>query len=332
MTTLNSAIVGCGAISSTHGDAILRCKKAKLYAVCDIDRARLLAAADRYHCKSFADYHEMLSDESIDVVHLCTPHYLHAPMAISAMKAGKDVIVEKPMAISVPDAQEMINVSGQTGKRLGVCFQNRYNTTSLKLKEVLASGKAGKVLGGKAFITWRRDAAYYAKDAWRGTWDREGGGVLINQAIHTLDLLQWYMGEVEQIKASIATRLLDGVIEVEDTAEATIKFKNGAVVLFYATNCYCVDSPVEIELICEKATIRWKDDLTIQYKNGETEHQTNVDKATGEKAYWGGGHKLLIEDFYDKLAGGQSFELDGAQGIKAVEIVSAIYKSSQVKK
>ncbi len=330
MIRYNSAIAGCGAISSIHGDAITGCQNANLYAVCDIDRVKASKAADKYACKNFTDYETMLSDKSIDVIHICTPHYLHAPMAISAMKAGKNVLVEKPMAISVSDAQEMISVSGQTGKKLGICFQNRYNTTAQKTKEVLGAGKAGRVLGGKALVTWHRDEAYYRTGDWRGTWEKEGGGVLINQAIHTLDLLQWFMGDVERVRASVDTRMLDKVIEVEDTAEATIFFRNGAAALFYATNCYCVDSPVEIELVCEKATISLKDDLTIRYKNGETEHAADVDKATGEKAYWGCGHKLLIEDFYSKLISGESFEPDGTQGIKAIEIISAIYKNSRM--
>ncbi|HEY5561686.1 MAG TPA: Gfo/Idh/MocA family oxidoreductase [Clostridiaceae bacterium] len=331
MKKLNSAIIGCGSISSLHIDAIVKSEKTNLYAVCDVDGDKALEVAGKYGCKSFLDYKEMLKDENIDVVHICTPHYLHAPMAIEAMKAGKHVLTEKPMAIATLDAEEMIKVSQSTGKQLGVCFQNRFNTTSQKIKEILDSGKVGKILGGMAFVTWHRDESYYNSGAWRGTWNQEGGGVLINQAIHTLDLLQWFMGDVSKIKATVDTRMLKDVIEVEDTAEATIIFRSGANALFYATNCYCIDAPVRIELVCEKAKIRLEEDLTIKYDNGEIEYFTDADKATGEKAYWGCGHKVLINDFYNKLLDGKDFDIDGKQGIKVVKLFNAIYKSNKVK-
>jgi UDP-N-acetyl-2-amino-2-deoxyglucuronate dehydrogenase len=329
MKTIKTAIIGCGAIHGTHVDAIACNPHVKLAAVVDIDEARAEASALKYGCDYYTDYKELLKQEDIEVVHICTPHYLHAPIAIDAMKAGKHVLTEKPMAINAADAEEMIRVSELTGKKIGICFQNRYNTTSERIKELLESGDAGKILGGKAFVTWHRDEKYYAGGDWRGTLDKEGGGVLINQAIHTLDLLQWFIGDVETLKASIDTRLLNNVIEVEDTAEATIKFKSGATGLFYATNCYCTDSPVFIELMCEKAHIRLESELTIKYANGETEVVMDCDKATGDKAYWGCGHKALINDFYGRLVNGTEFGVEGEQGITAVKLVNAIYKSDK---
>ena len=331
MEKLGVGIIGCGAIHSLHADAVMNSGLTKLTAVADIDEKRAVEASKKYGCKYFNDYKELLKQKDIYAVHICTPHYLHAPLAIEAMRAGKHVLTEKPIGINICDAREMIKVSAETGKKLGVCFQNRYNTTSEKIKEVITSGKAGKILGGKAFVTWHRDEKYYANGAWRGTWDKEGGGVLINQSIHTLDLLQWFMGDIHSIKASIDTRLLEKVIEVEDTAEALIKFKSGAIALFYATNCYVTDSPVEIELVCEKALIRLGTELTIQYSDGEIEHVSDADKATGDKAYWGCSHKLLIRDFYNKLINKQDFEIDGLQGIIALKLIDAIYKSNRIK-
>ncbi len=328
MKKINCAIIGCGRIFSTHADAILKCSDATLYAVCDNDRKRATDAAEKYHCKAYFDYKEVLRDSLIDSVHICTPHYLHANMSIEAMQSGKHVLTEKPMAISVYDAQEMIRVSEDTGKVLGVCFQNRYNTTSIRVKEVLDSGRAGKVLGGKAFMTWNRGKGYYASDAWRGTWAQEGGGVLINQAIHTLDLLQWFIGDVENIKGSIDTRLLGDVIEVEDTAEATIIFSNGAKVLFFASNNYCTDTPVSIEIVCENAVMKIDDELTIKYKTGEIENIINSDQATGEKSYWGSSHKALIEEFYRNIGNGIGARIDGKQGIPVLKMIQAIYAAS----
>lgn len=322
-------IIGCGAIHSIHADAIMKNPKTKLAAVCDIDEDKAKKASILYGCDYFTDFNKLLSQDNIDAVHICTPHYLHAPMSIAAMRAGKHVLTEKPMAISTADAEEMIKVSEQTGKRLGICFQNRFNTTSERIKELLESGELGKIMGGKAFVTWHRDESYYKSGEWRGTWEKEGGGVLINQAIHTLDLLQWFIGDVERIKASVDTRLLKDIIEVEDTAEATLFFKNGTSALFYATNSYCTDSPIEIELVCEKAIIKLVEELTIKYSDGRVAQFTDSDKASGEKAYWGCSHKVLIEDFYDCLENGKNFTIDGKQGIKAVKTIQAIYASDK---
>lgn len=322
---LNCAIIGCGRIFSTHADAILECAGANLYALCDSDRKRAEDAAKKYRCKAFYDYGELLNDQLIDVVHICTPNYLHASMAIDAMQHGKHVLTEKPMAITVPQAQEMIRVSEDTGKLLGVCFQNRYNTSSIKVRELISSGRAGRVLGGRAFVTWNRDREYYASDAWRGTWEQEGGGALINQAIHALDLIQWFVGDVEKIEGSIHTRLLKDVIEVEDTGEATILFKNGAAVLFYASNNYCTDAPVSIELVCENAVIRMDEELTVKYKSGEIETIIDIDPATGANSYWGSSHKALIGDFYSSIAKGDRARIDGEEGIIALEMIREIY-------
>lgn len=325
----NTAVVGCGAISAVHLDAISSFSGAKLVAVCDIDGRKASNAAQKHGCTAYTDYSAMLQNSDIDVVHICTPHYLHAPMAIEAMKDGKHVLVEKPIATRVCDAGEMMRVSSETGRRLGVCFQNRYNATSSRIKQLLESGSAGRVCGAKAFVTWHRDEKYYTESGWRGTWEKEGGGVLINQSIHTLDLLQWLLGDIDKIKANVDTRLLQDAIEVEDTADAVIKFKSGATALFYATNCYTIDSPVELEIVCEKAVIKLAGELTVRYENGETEHIHETDMRTGQKAYWGCGHAVLIEDYYDSLAEGREFPIDGGQAVKALEIIQAIYKSSK---
>lgn len=329
MDRLNVAVIGCGAIYPNHADAIVEYPGVKLYAVCDKNEERAKKAAHKYECKHYIDYEDMLKDKEINIVHICTPHYLHAPMAIKAMQSGKHVLTEKPIATSTSDALEMIRVSKETGRHFGVCFQNRYNSTSLRVKEILESGKAGRVIGAKAFVTWFRDEKYYTESGWRGTWEREGGGVLINQAIHTLDLLQWFIGDIERIKANVDTRVLEGVIEVEDTADATICFKNQAKALFYATNGYVRNSPVEIEIVCENAVIKLCDDLIIKYKDGQVEQLKPTDKKTGEKAYWGASHGYLIHDFYNKILSGEKFGVGGEEGITALKMIECIYKSSK---
>jgi len=327
MKTFKAAIIGCGAIHSLHAGAIATHPAVQLQAVVDIDPYKAEKSAQQFNCRYYTDYQQLLDQEEIDVVHICTPHYLHASMAIQAMRAGKHVLLEKPMAITVPDAEKIIEVSRMTGKRVGVCFQNRYNPTNRRIKALLASGEVGQILGARAFVTWKRDAAYYASGAWRGTWSQEGGGVLINQSIHTLDLLYWFLGKPKKLKASIDNRSLQNAIEVEDTAEGTLLYENDAVALFYATNAYCTDSPIRLELVCEKANICLDSELSILYQDGQVEHVVDGDPVSGKKSVWGAGHTLLIHDFYDHLLSGEPFPLDGEEGIHAVRLVQAFYKS-----
>jgi len=327
MKTFKVAIIGCGTIFPFHADALADCAPAELRAVVDIEPGKAEAAAQKYSCKSFLDYHEVLTDPEIDAVHICTPHYLHCEMAINAMEAGKHVLVEKPMAITREECEKMIRVSEETGKRLGICFQNRYNTTSQAIRALLSSGKAGRILAGKASVTWLRGKDYYTSASWRGSWAQEGGGVLINQSIHTLDLLQWFIGNPVRIKGNTDTRFLQDIIEVEDTAEATIQFDNGVNGFFFATNGYA-DSPVELQIVCEKAILNLSDNLSVRYKTGETEVITDLHPKTGGKAYYGAGHVALIEDFYDSLLSGKPFPVDGNQGISTIRLIQALYKSN----
>ncbi len=328
MRVYKAAIIGCGVIHSLHADALANYPHAELKAVVDIDSKKSETMARRYGCKALTDYRDALADPEIDVVHICTPHYLHAPMAIEAMKAGKHVLTEKPMAISVEDCLKMTGVSMETRRQLGVCFQNRYNTTSRYIKTLLESGKAGRILAAKASVTWFRGQDYYGGAHWRGTWAQEGGGVLINQSIHTLDLLRWFAGKAVRIKGNTDTRFLEGIIEVEDTAEASILFENGTRAFFFATNGYA-DVPVELQLVCENAVMTLSGDLTVKYKSGESEVITDVHPRTGEKAYYGTGHTALIEDFYDSLLGGKPFAVDGSQGIETIRLIHALYRSSE---
>ncbi|MCX7842567.1 MAG: Gfo/Idh/MocA family oxidoreductase [Clostridia bacterium] len=325
---LNAAIIGCGSIFKQHADAVAESSDAILVCVVDTDEVKAKKTAKTWGCSFHTDYSEMLKDRGIDVVHICTPHYLHAQMAVDALAAGKHVLTEKPMAITTEDAKRMIQASKTYGKSLGICFQNRYNLTSLRIKELLVSGRCGAVLGAKAYVTWHRDEKYYLDSGWRGTWSKEGGGVLINQAIHTLDLLQWFLGEVDCIKANTSTRKLANIIEVEDTADALIRFKSGIDAVFYATNCYPVNSPVFMEILCEKVVIRLDGELVITYKNGDRETIEDKNMITGEKSYWGMSHKKLIMDFYKCVLEQRPFPIDGEEGIKALKMVLDIYQAA----
>lgn len=330
MNKLKVAIIGCGSIYKNHADSLLHSEYADLSIVVDINEERAKEAAREYNCSYDTDYKNILKNKDIDIINICTPHYLHPIIAIDAMKAGKHVFTEKPMSISVKDAEEMIQVAKEYNVALGVCFQNRFNPTSVKVKQILDSGDLGDVKGIKGIVTWFRDEEYYTKSGWRGSFKTEGGGVLINQAIHTLDLMQWFGGGVNKLKANIDTRVLSNAIEVEDTADATLYFNNGARGIFFATNCYTSNSPVEIEINCKNGTLHLLDEQLFLTKDGDTKLIAN-DKIGNSKykSYWGLSHSKLIERFYESVLNNTHVGyVSGEDGVKTIEIIQAIYRSS----
>jgi UDP-N-acetyl-2-amino-2-deoxyglucuronate dehydrogenase len=334
MKKLRAAIIGCGNIYTNHANSLFNSEFAELVAVVDVEEDRARNAAAQYNCAYYTDYKEMLKDESIDVVHICTPHYLHSTMAIDSMKAGKHVLTEKPMDINVERAKEMIKAEDEYGKFLAVCFQNRYNDTSVELKKLIDDGSLGKIKGIKAIITWDRGRDYYLSGEWRGMWATEGGGALINQSIHDLDLMQWFGGEIEGIKGNADIRVLNDIIEVEDTADATIRYKNGAIGIFFATNCYSTNSSVLIEVHLEKGILKLEDGELYLIENGVKTllcYDTAPDSVG--KSYWGAGHKKLIIKFYEAIVNNdKEGYVTAEEGLKSLEMIEAIYKTPKALK
>lgn len=330
MKMLKSLIIGCGAISHTHISAINKNKLSEIIAVCDINRERAAAAAKEAGCESFyTDYEIMLREcTQADVVHICTPHYLHSEMAISAMRHGYDVYLEKPCAMSSAQAKEIISVSEQTGKKVCVSFQNRLVNTTTAVKSVIESGKFGKLIGMKGLVTWQRGGEYYTGSDWRGNWATEGGGVLMNQSIHTLDLLYYFGGRVERVEGSVALRKNRGTIEVEDTAEATIWFENGVTAVFYATNCHVTSTPAELEFVFEKGGLRIFNDTLYENIDGHLRETTENDEALAGKSVWGSGHIKMIGNFYKALKGEDAEYCDINDAYQVLEIIEAIYNTS----
>lgn len=328
--TLGTAIIGCGSISPLHARAIAEVEDARLLAVVDNNPLLAAQAAQDYGCEGLTDYRELLKRPDIDIIHLCTPHYLHAQMAVELLNAGKHVLTEKPMAQDLPSARFMLEAAGTARGQLGVVFQNRYNDPSVQIKETIDSGNLGDLLCMKGIVTWTRSEDYYSNSSWRGRWATEGGGVLINQTIHTLDLLQWFGGEVSSVQGSVTTDVLNNVIEVEDSAHACITFKNKVRGLFYGTNAYLVNSPVELELVFQQGTLLQRRDCLYLWKDGQETLLCEPAAAGGisGKSYWGTGHSRLIHDFYTHIREGRRFWIDGAEGIKTLELIAGIYKSS----
>ncbi|NMA62108.1 MAG: Gfo/Idh/MocA family oxidoreductase [Firmicutes bacterium] len=327
MSQLKVAVIGCGNVSVVHLPPIVESEVAKLIAVCDTKQDRAKTTGEKYNVPWYTNYQDVL-DLKPDAIHICTPHNTHAEITIAAAKRGIHVLTEKPMAVSLADADAMIAAAEEHNVKLGVIFQNRYNASSQATKEVVQSGQLGKILGCRMFVTWNRSDEYYSHSDWKGTWDQEGGGVLIDQAIHTIDLMQWVMGEIDYLEGSIDNRNHE-LIDVEDVAEATIFFKNGAIGSLYACNYYSYDAHVFLEIHGENGIIRVeKDDALIKIK-GQEDRLVTPDElpATLGKSYWGVNHKTQIDQFYDAILNDKEVEIDGHAGRKALEVVRAIYYS-----
>lgn len=326
------AVIGCGDVSAIHFEAIAGLAEAELVAVCDTDPGRLAAAMDAHGVPGFADYADMMDSLHPDVVHVCTPHAAHADPAIAALERGINVIGEKPLASTEDDGGRLVAAAAASSARMGVCFQNRYNAAVRAMADRIASGEFGAILGGSATVMWHRTPAYYQSRPWRGTWAGGGGGLLMNQAIHTLDLLQWIMGEVTSVSGHTATHSLADFIEVEDTAELVLTHKNGARSVFYATLANSVNAPITVSVELEKAQLELRGDLTITHADGRVEVVQERRAESGGRDYWGVSHQLLIADFYAQLGQSGPFWIDPVEAAKSLRIIKDVYAQTYPEK
>lgn len=314
----NVCIVGYGAIGPVHAKALEKVENARLYAVCDIDDARRALCLKTYEVIEYADYDQMLENQQIHSVHICTPHYLHFDMIKKALAAGKDVVVEKPVTMTKSQFEELKTLDGV--ERVCVVFQNRLNPCMVKLKSLVEDRSLGKVLGARGLLTWYRSKEYYESDDWRGKWATEGGGVLINQAIHTLDYFSYLLGKVTNVKAHMCDDSLEQVIEVEDTVAARLEFASGITGVFYATNGYFKNSTPIFEVAFEKGAALYLD--RTLWINGQI--VATDDAPEVGKAYWGSGHAGLLKRYYDEQ---KYFTVKDAEN--TMETVFAMYDSAK---
>lgn len=314
---MRAAVIGHGVIGKHHVKILE--EMGILSAVCDIDPKALegLIGVELYE-----DYIEMLDKEHLDTVHICTPHYLHADMIIEALSRNINVLCEKPLCIKKEDIPRILEAEKNSEAILGVCHQNRYNPANLYVKEYI---KDKNVQGGVGQVSWNRDAAYYSSAQWRGKWDTEGGGVLINQALHTLDLMLWFCGMPESLSASISTLVLGDAIEVEDTAAICAKGRTGFN--FYASNGSAVNLPVEVTLKVSKKVVKLMPKYAVV--DGELVSFTDDRTSNGTKTCYGFGHYALIEDFYACIREGRHFPIDGEEGAKVIRLILAAYESHE---
>ena len=323
-----AAIIGCGDVSTVHLAALATTSDVELVGVCDTDPERLAAATESHGVPGFADHLALLESVRPDVVHVCTPHSQHASVSVDCLQREVHVILEKPVAHTLAEAERLIEVADPCTAKIAVCFQNRYNTTSQALHRLLTSGELGTVRAAAASVLWHRTGDYYADRPWRGSWAGGGGGVLMNQAIHTVDLLQWLMGDVTSVSGHASTRVLGDVIEVEDTAEFVLEHAAGARSLCYATLAHAVNAPVSLEVVTDQATLSLRGDLTISFGDGRTEVVAEREAASGGRTHWGVSHELLIADFYAQLHSDQPFWIGPREAYKSLQIVKSVYRQS----
>ncbi|NQX28236.1 Gfo/Idh/MocA family oxidoreductase [Microbacteriaceae bacterium VKM Ac-2854] len=321
-----AAVVGCGDISALHLAAIGTVADAELVAVCDIEAGRLAIAATAYAVPGFLDAEELFDVAKPDVVHICTPHNTHAALAIAALERGISVVLEKPLAHTREEGERVVAAAAASGAKIAVCFQNRYNQPVERMRELLDSGAVGAVRGASATVVWHRTAEYYADRPWRGTWAGGGGGLLMNQAIHTLDLVQWLVGDVESVRGGVSTRALP--IEVEDTAELVLTHASGIRSTFYATLANAWNAPVTVEIETENALLSLRGALTVTYADGSVEVTPERETAEGERAYWGVSHELLIQDFYARLGDADPFWISPAEARKTLDVIQDVYEQN----
>lgn len=324
------AVIGCGNISKMHLEALRNNPETEIIAVADIKPERADKAATVYGARAYYDFDELLKNEELDAIHICTPHYLHTNMAIKALEAGINVLTEKPCSVSASEVDALRRAQEGSGKQVGVCFQNRYNNCVQRAKKIIASGTLGKMLSARAFVTWSRGEDYYSDD-WHGTLDKECGGVLINQSIHTIDLIEHLCGKCKKVTAHVSNDHLKGIIEVEDNASVLMELEGGITAIMYATTAYSENSDVFIEITFENGKLRFEGDRLYSVdKNGNISEACERPEAVYHgQSYWGVGHSILISDFYDCLKTGRKFGIDAFEGGDAAKLVFACYESSK---
>jgi len=339
--TIGFGIVGCGVISPWHAGSILKVSDAKLVAVCDIikDKAETLAA-NHGSPKVYMDYEQMLRDPEVDAVCVCTPSGMHADMGILAAKAGKHILTEKPIDIRLPKIDELIRTARECGVKLAVIFQRRTSSLWQTIARIVASGALGKMVLGDAYLKYFRSQEYYDSGDWRGTWALDGGGALMNQGVHCVDLLQWVMGPVESVFAH-ADHLVRH-IEVEDTAVAALKFRNGAFGVIEGTTSVCPGMNHRLEFHGEKGTIAVDGETVVHWDmpddtpdiTGDTGTKAGVDIKLGSAASSPTsiameGHRILIADLVAAIKEDRDPLITGEEARKSVEMILGIYESAR---
>jgi UDP-N-acetyl-2-amino-2-deoxyglucuronate dehydrogenase len=342
------ALIGCGRISFKHIEAaVANSDRIKLLACCDPVTTKAQSKAAEYRkaypdaqIAVYTDYRDMLKKEHPDICAIATESGKHPVIAIDCLEAGSHVICEKPMALSTKDADAMNAAARKAGKKLAVCFQNRFNAPVRKARAAVESGRFGRLLHGSIQVRWNRNEAYYAEAPWRGTWAQDGG-TLMNQCTHGIDLLQWMMGE-DAVRVQAATRRFLRPIEAEDFGAAIVEFRSGAIGIIEGTaDIYPTNLNETLSLFGEKASVviggiavnkieTWR--FADAEKVGDTEAKVLSPGDKDPPTVYGFGHSALYADFLDAIEQGRDPLVSGEKGKEALEIILAIYQSQKTGK
>ena len=352
-TPLRFALVGCGTIAPTHAEALaaLAGDGAELAACCDTVPEKASAFAAKFGL-AVRDFDALLADPAIDALTFCTPSGTHAELGVLALQAGKHVLVEKPMDITLAACDRLLAAQRESGKALAVISQHRFDHASIEVKNALDAGTLGKLVYAEARVPWYRTQEYYDSGDWRGTWALDGGGALMNQGVHTVDLLRWLCGPVETVYAQARTAAHER-IEVEDVVAATVTFANGAIATLSASTALYPGFAVRLAIHGTEGSAIIEGDMlhTLTTKSGtigggEAAHAHALQVASGgtkaataqagsltaasdPAAVWGEAHRAQIANFIHCARTGETPLVDGIEGRKAVELVLAVYESAR---
>ncbi len=327
-------------ISEFHSAAIRELPNAELAAVTDVREEAAKRVGEANQCAWYTDLKKFLAHKDLDIVTICTPSGLHLDGAVPSVKAGKHVIVEKPLEVTLKRCDKIIAAADKAGVHVATIYPSRWSECNQVLKQAVDKGWFGRLTLGDTYVKWWRTQQYYDSGGWRGTWKFDGGGALMNQSIHNIDLLQWFMGDVESVMA-MTDLLAHERIEVEDTAVAVLRFKNGALGVIEGTTSVFPGLLKKTEIHGNKGTVIVEQDDVVFWKFEQpTAADKQVEKLMSERKSGSGGaadpkaishlgHKKQFADFLQALDTGAKPLVDGAEGRKSVEIILAIYKSAR---
>jgi UDP-N-acetyl-2-amino-2-deoxyglucuronate dehydrogenase len=331
-TELGFAIVGTGMVARYHAQAIAQTEGARLVAVCRGDAARAEAAAAEFGVPCETRYEELLARRDVQAVCLCTPSGQHAAQAVSAARAGKHVLCEKPMALTLEDADAMITACREASVALGIALQRRTDPTFQAVRRAIDAGELGRPVLGTTTVPYLRAQSYYDSAAWRGTWALDGGGALMNQGIHLVDLLLWFMGDVAEVDASAAT--LAHEIEVEDCVTARLGFASGALGSLLATTAAAPGFPHRVEVYGTRAGVQIEGESVVRGPGAPADPDpAAAPPAAGAGASPTGisaaGHTRLLDDFVHAVREGRAPIVSGQEGRRSLSLVLAVYESAR---
>ncbi len=326
-------IVGCGTIANWHAKAITQVQDATLIAVADNFPHIAEEFGRKYDARTCQTYDMLLDQKDVDVICICTPSGLHAPYAVMAARAGKHVVVEKPMALDLEGADEIIRACDDNRVKMEVISQLRFTAAINKLKDAMDKGLLGKIVSGDIYMKYYRSQEYYDTGGWRGTWKMDGGGALMNQGIHGVDLLQYVMGPVRKVTA--VTKTLARDIEVEDTAAALLEYENGAIGVIQAATSVYPGYPRRLEICGTLGSIILEEDSILKWDIKDRPLPEDVElgstgtgAASDPRAFGVEGHILQIKDIVQAIKTDKDTLIDPREGKKPIEIITAVYESS----